>query len=309
MGSKTIKKYGELRIHIGAHKTATTHLQDTLNEIRTELLEYKINYIPRHTGRPRLLKATPWGIARLKYKLLFGFQKRKLLITGLFPDSPLDETIILSEENILGSILDELSTRPYQNIDRKLAFIKQLSKDFSVKIFFSIRSFNDVLPGAYVTALRFRPKEAVLAKAKLLSDLDNGERPSWVEVIKRLKSVLPTTEIKIWTQEDYRNHSDQIICQFLGKKIKNIPTILSPRETITPSCDAISQIENMIQGFETMPTNWQAMCDQIYASKPAKKNSEKYTFLDETLKEQLQKSYEDDLIELRKFLSAGLIEV
>ena len=302
------KKHGELHFHIGAHKTATTHVQDTLNEIHSELLENTINFIPRHIVRPRLSQVDPDRIRSLKYRLLFGQLKRNVIKKTLFPDLPLDETIIISDENILGTIVDGLSTKPYEDLDRKLDFIRHLSKEFLIKIFFSIRSFDEVLPGAYITALRFYPKEAIIAKEKLLYDLENEIFPSWVDVIGRLKLALPKIGFKIWTQEDYRNHSNQIIFELLGTTVRRIPVIPPPKETITPSYAAIIEVEKMIQEFKYCPANWTSVCESIYASKPAKDDSQKYTFLNKTQIGQLRKSYKDDLIKISKLWPIDIIQ-
>jgi hypothetical protein len=41
------------RIHLGAHKTATTHLQETLTAVRPALAERGIDFIPNQRVRGR----------------------------------------------------------------------------------------------------------------------------------------------------------------------------------------------------------------------------------------------------------------
>ncbi|MES9903724.1 MAG: hypothetical protein ABW168_13750 [Sedimenticola sp.] len=290
-----MKKHGELRIHIGAHKTATTHLQDTINAMGLELLESKIYYIQRHLGRSKIVKVTPWGVSSIKYRLLFGFFKREYIKKTLFSGIRLDEVILISEENILGGIVDELSSKPYPKIYERLEFIRQLSKEFSTKIFLSIRSFDRVLPGTYITGLIHQPEKAIIAKQKLITDLDNQLLPRWVDVIDRIKIALPDIPLYIWTQEDYRNNSDKIICKLLNKKIMSIPIIAPPLETTTPSYESVSDIEKLFEKTHVRPTNWVSVCSSIFSLKPAKNDADRYTFLNPSQIKQLKSSYKEDL--------------
>src|ERR671915_2577538 len=65
---KTIMRAPELqsgpvrrwRIHIGAHKTATTHLQETLTALRPALAAQGVDYIPNSLVRGRKLAPSLW---------------------------------------------------------------------------------------------------------------------------------------------------------------------------------------------------------------------------------------------------------
>jgi hypothetical protein len=99
------------RIHLGAHKTATTHLQDTLRAHRAAMLPHGVDYIPREDfgplgrrySRPRgwrkMLRSRPleWQFTRELQRLRRG------------PD-----TVLISDEDLLGYSFDQLTTPLYQ---------------------------------------------------------------------------------------------------------------------------------------------------------------------------------------------------
>jgi hypothetical protein len=287
----------EIRIHIGAHKTATTHLQNTLNEMDFELRRLGITYLPLNIVRPRIQKILSQSIL---YNYLPNFAYRTIINRILFKNSTPPNKAIISEENILGSSVDLLSANPYQNFDRQINFIKILAKNYKVSIFLSIRSFDQVFPGAYITGLKFHPKEAVIAKNKLLSELEKKQYPNWLDLIDRLVALLPNLPIQIWTQEDYKYHSSSIIRQFIGTNLPKIPNLPPPIRTKTPSILAISEVEKKLDSINPSVRKWSLICDEIYTSLPPASDSDKYTFLSQDIITSLKENYQKDLSEIIK---------
>ncbi|WP_440903473.1 hypothetical protein ACMZOO_11460 [Catenovulum sp. SX2] len=298
----------ELRIHIGAHKTATTHIQDTLKVMKPSLEQRNIHYISREEVRPRISRINPWGIEALKDKFRPRFLKKKLVDRSLLFDVPDNKTIVFSEENILGSAVDGLSEHLYPNLEKKLQFIKLLSEDYKITLFLSIRGFDAVLPGLYVTALRFHPIEATKAKNALTLSLAAKKIPSWLGIIKRIKATLPNIELKIWTQEDYRQHADFIISEFVGQGVETIPKLPKPVQTMTPTKEAITQAEALIAAFERPPNDWLAQCDSLYQSKTVNDNKDKYTFLEQAQVKSLREQYNKDLQMIERLWPNSIIK-
>jgi hypothetical protein len=285
--------FHELRIHIGAHKTATTHLQDTLQLVISDLLDHNIHFIPLDLIRERLfsLRRTRWDES-IKYNIL----KIPYIKSKLFADCRSGSAVVFSEENILGGPLEVCSTRPYPNIYKNLDFVRILSTHIPTKVFLSIRSFDRVLPGSFITGLRFTPEKAIQTKKYLLNDLSNNRLPSWADVVSDLLVALPNVSLKIWAQEDYKSYSDRIICEFIGRQISTLPDIPPPSRTMTPSVKAINQIEKLLRNPHFMrPDNWTQICDQIYSSEPISPSNPRYTFLSEENVIALKNQYTEDL--------------
>jgi hypothetical protein len=293
-------KNTEIRIHLGAHKTATTHLQETLRLVEKELSEQGIQYIPVHIGRDRIA----WVIRMRRWKkifpLLYGTSWKRQIEKTLFADAKDGDVILVSEENILGGASAACSGKPYPDINKRLGFVRDLSEEFSVSVYLSIRSFDRLLPGAYVTGLRFGAKRAMLQKDRLLTDLDKGDLPSWVEVVERIREELPKVQMRVWTQEAYRENSDQIIRKILGRKLEiGIPRIRPPEVTRTPSKEAVAEVEELAIGMTRRPSDWTRICNEIYALRPATGEQDRYTFLAPSQIAKLQERYREDLESIR----------
>ena len=91
------------RIHLGAHKTATTHLQETLAAVRDDLAGQGIDFIPSPLVRERNLARTLWQrrpIARLP--IVGKARMRARSRAALAPLRIGPEVVAFSEENIVG---------------------------------------------------------------------------------------------------------------------------------------------------------------------------------------------------------------
>ena len=274
----------------------------------TDLEAYEITYLPLHIARPRIQNIFPKGVKGAIYRRLPNGLMRKHIKNVLFNNDRVFNRIVLSEENILGTSINLLSKEPYQKLNRNISWVKSISKDFDLRIFLSIRCFDQVLPGAYVTDLRFRPREAIIAKNKLLLELEKGVLPSWVGLVERLQNAFENVPIKIWTQEDYEYHSGDIVREFLGVNVENIPKIIPPLETKTPSFSAVVEVEKIISSTGKQPLNWTSLCDEIYTSMPCSNKLDKYTFLNGNMIADLRKKYDDDLNEIKRNWAGALVQ-
>lgn len=294
-------KPSEIRVHIGAHKTATTHLQDTLELCENELENMGISYINRDKFRNKIAFLTQENVFQGSRRNFF--EKRYTLTSKLFQFHGKEQALVLSEENIMGNALEALFTSPYPT--PKLNFINYAKKLTGVQVFISLRSFSAFYPGAYITALRFNPLEAMHRKDKLLERLSGGELPSWVEVVKRFEKQLQNCNLRCWTFDDYLSNMDCVVTQFLGRPSPELPKLPKTVKTATPSVKAIHEIESVISERNFILTeDWRNQCDRIFRKYAISENNPKYTFLSEELKFQLDEQFSEDIFDLE---SMGLL--
>ncbi|QKQ27828.1 hypothetical protein [Candidatus Reidiella endopervernicosa] len=130
-----------------------------------------------------------------------------------------------------------------------------------------------------------------------------------MDVIGRVKSLLPSVDVKVWTHNDYRNNACQIICELLGEKIKRIPVIAPPVRTMTPSFRAVSEVEDMALLIADKPAGWELECARIYENNLAHAEDDKYTFLDDELIFNLRARFQDDLRMMSKLWPDDIISV
>lgn len=288
----------QLIFHLGAHKTATTHFQDTLSLMTDELASYGVAYYSRGVIRSKLRRiiSSPFTSFAFKHS---PSSIQNLICQRMFipPDA---EQVFISDENIIGSCVDELSIHPYRKLEMRVEFIRSLLKNYSVKILFSVRNFKRVFPGAYTTALRFDPEAAMKARSSLSDVLNDGKMPRWTDVIARVRAALPGADIYVWSQEKYKCHPGDTIRNVLDIPDLIVPRIEDPKETITPNKLAVNLAESRARKGDINKQAWLAECDAIYHEHCVCDESERYTFLNDRQIQLLKDSYELDLIELRQ---------
>lgn len=294
----------KIKLHLGTHKTATTHLQNTLSALKDEMEREGIHYLPRREFRDVFRSFTHNNGASTF--LPIPYLKRKKIVDKLILKPC--EVLLASEENILGDCSDLCDIVPYGRVD--LDFINTLSEVSETTVYLCLRSFDKVYPGAYITALRFRPRAAIVHKNKLIKNLENGQLPSWFSFIQRLQSWLPKVEIKLWEYESYSRDSNAIIRALTGAKLPNIPKVPPPPGTKTPNFKAVDIAEKkaMADSFK-LTSDWTGNCDAIYRDNPAESGEQKYTFIKDSWAENLQAQYAKDIRKIQSTWPQMLMKV
>jgi hypothetical protein len=247
---KTIMRAPELqsgpvrrwRIHIGAHKTATTHLQETLTALRPALAAQGVDYIPNSLVRGRKLAPNLWRRRPITRLPIIGpARMREALEAVLEPLRLGPSTVAISEENILGVPHQLLATPIYGHAALHVARLASLGQRAEIEIFLSIRSYDMLLPSAYAESLKHAPPgvggfEAL--RARLLA-----APPSWFDLVSRIRAAAPEVPLRIWRQEDYRANAHAIMQAFCGCEIGVLPEISDPTWTRSPSAEGIAAAE------------------------------------------------------------------
>lgn len=234
-----MRPIGELRIHLGAHKTATTHVQDSLLAHRSAIARAGVDYIPREEFGPlqrRFSNPENWR-KRLWSKPIEGMFLRRF---GRLRNG--SSTVLLSDEDLLGYSYDLFSSQVYSE-GRGLHIVRALARESKVALFLGIRSFDQILPSAYAQTIK-----AIAPAPGWLNEIRKelvASPPSWLDLVSRLQSEFPMAQLKIWTQEDYRHHSQEILTFLVGRDVGHFPAIAPPQRTTSPSNEAISAAEQL----------------------------------------------------------------
>lgn len=199
-----------IRLYLGAHKTATTHLQGILMANRAKL------------GADGVQLASPQDV-RKEWLPLYFQAVRAFGENGRIPprlSGPLRAAMpaqgdwILTEENIIGVPI-ELLTQPgiYPNAARRLATLVALFPECKISLHFSLRSYDSFWRSMYSEIVRnrgFLPwdefyKPEVFAKR------------SWLDTVTGFVSALPEAEITLWRFEDFRAVMPQALAELSGQ--------------------------------------------------------------------------------------------
>jgi hypothetical protein len=216
----------ELRLHLGAHKTATTHLQQILGGRRAALAAGGLVFVPPTAFRPALGKARRWRA---------GAAPRLAAELQAFAGAA--EVLAISDENLIGDTRDAVALRPYPDLEKRLAVLADLAAGAAVHVFFAIRSFDRLWPSAFAEALRHHrmPARRLAAlEARALAD-----PPSWLEPIERIRAAFPGARLTVWRYEDHRAHWRALARAFLGRNPGPLRDLRPPHWTVSPNAAAV----------------------------------------------------------------------
>lgn len=289
----------EWRLHIGCHKTATTHLQDTLALLQGELRQHGLAYISRATFRKakvlKKLERVDWLLALGERPLRRRWER---LVAPLRGEA---SHVLISEENFLGGANGLLCWPFYPEAERGLRWVHAFRGDAKLHIFLSIRSFDELLASAYAEMLRYRVLHGGFAPIKTWA-LANP--PSWLELICRIKTALPETTLSVWTFEDYRRNPAAVISSLCGMPISLASTLPIPKKTKAPSAAAIAAIERLDPSAKK-----RRHVASVARILEADDDSEKFRPFSPAECEHLRAAYAGDLSEMRRRFPDMLIDV
>ena len=208
-GSKVIKKDTNMenkiniKLYLGAHKTATTHLQGIFLANREKLLEKNIKL-----SAPRDVRKS-WLPSFFK----FCNKNDKNALADIQSLAPGKGTWILTEENIAGTSND-FTKLPgmYPKIEDRLSCIKKAFEGSDIELFFSIRSYDSFYRSAYSEVVRNRG----YIPFSEFYDEERFKNNSWVEMVRMFANVLPQEKITLWCFEDFRDLVPDLVAGITG---------------------------------------------------------------------------------------------
>lgn len=196
-----------IRFHIGAHKTATTHLQMTLAGCR---LAAGTRYVPMKHLRRWLVSPIRKGRPHLPWHRWYR------------------GTWLFSDENVLGTTADAL--RMYPDAAAALEYFA----DCELSLFLCVRSYDSFLPSAWGERLWHHAVEPF-----------EPELPArrWPDLVGDLQDALPGVPIHVWRYEHYPEHAGAIARFFAGGAIERFPPRLASRPKSGFSARAVAELE------------------------------------------------------------------
>jgi hypothetical protein len=215
-----------IHLYLGAHKTATTHLQGILLANRAGLSSGKVVLSAPQDVRKE------WLPKFFKYCNNVNMRSDAQLLNDLTVIAPSSGLWILTEENIAG-VSNDFAVKPgmYPAAGDRVKCIVDLFKSANVSLFFSLRSYDSFYRSAYSEVVRNRgymPFNEFYDEARFK---DN----SWVDMVGRLCDALPQNKIVLWKFEDFRPLVPQLLQRMTG--IEKVQPLIDAykAETTRPS--------------------------------------------------------------------------
>lgn len=226
------------KIHIGAHKTAITDIQNIAETKREALHSQGIDYLSRSDLRKCKALAKP-GSLNWRHKLNGKFLK-SAFYSRIKPLRRGCDTVVISEDNFLGWSTGLLGSDFYSPTSEYLNIISALSEETEVSVFLSIRPQVEIIPSAYIEVIRTQALQGGFERLKK-EIIENP--PSWLSLVRVLKSNLPNVKISVWTMKDYLQNKNAVLSHFFGIDFPDFEDIKAPINTKSLSAEAISKIE------------------------------------------------------------------
>ncbi len=213
-------KYIKIIIHAGAHKTASTHLQNRVLENEKRVVKSGCSYLGPEKIRDQF--GTLWrALGRSDTP---DEQKRKL--AALAAGQP---RLVISEENIIGGFKD-LMNGPnrailYPKAVERLARLAQLVAPNPLHIAMAVREPSSYYVSVYNQLLlsgRFQTWE------RFSKGLD-PTAVKWSDILRPIAEIPGVAAVSIWRYEDYHRLLPQILNTLLGQPRPDIPLHMEKR--------------------------------------------------------------------------------
>ena len=195
-------------LHIGAHKTASTHLQKTLEKNRPRLTEAGVALFG-----PAQLREAPFHIT----KMLRSEEKiaQGALRPVLRRKMGNAERLVITEENLIGGAHHPEHVETGRFYPRAVKRLKRLIKAFALKdieLMLAVRDPCGFFTSAYSQAL-------FGGRLILFDDFLQGRDVTamqWSELVRRLTTLPKVERVTVWTYEDYAQSLPEILTRMVG---------------------------------------------------------------------------------------------
>ncbi|SMO88193.1 hypothetical protein [Paracoccus laeviglucosivorans] len=205
-----------LKIHLGAHKTASTHLQYSMRLVRDELRACGVAYVD-----PPLLRGDPVSLAQVLSHGPGGEHDADCadMLRGLRAEC---DRILISEENILGGThrSNMFSRRGliYPFAARRVRQVIALAGGGPATLYLGLRDPAGFNVSAFALQLS-------LGNEIELTPYLRGRDPSrsfWGNLIRRLSEIDEVERLIVWRYEDYRALRPRLLAHMLPQDCAGI---------------------------------------------------------------------------------------
>jgi hypothetical protein len=229
-----------IELHLGVHKTATTHLQrHWLNcgqvagatAAFPSLTEVRANLTP--VCNPPSLKSAGSGE---------GERRRKKAIEWLHGWGQRAPALVLSDENMIGSSERVFAQRSlYASAFDRLERVAQVLEGHEVRVWLSVREYGSFLRSAYCETLRHGPYRPF---RQAYSRLDLEVR-GWERLAQDVQQAFPAAKLVCWRYESLNQLRPSITAALFGLKRAAMPALDDKRDRQSLSRLAVELLDDI----------------------------------------------------------------
>lgn len=283
-------------LHVGAHKTASTHLQATLQKNRAVLAEAGIAW--HRPDDVRALVKTDQG-ASARMGALPSLRRFRAMQRLAQLDANADR-IVASDENSFGRCAEIFRSRAlYPTAYDRMRLWRKLSSHRSATVYLAIRDYSRFFSGAYIQAIRnaafFEPSKA---DRTALVDAARG----WLDVVADVRRALPNARIIVWRYEDYEAVRDDLILRLTGHALAPVRR----RPMATPSAAAFAVAAAARKPGEVLSVQGLTSATQAH---PVTTDNPRFSLWAADEAQRLSARYREDVERLRTDLGEDFLRV
>ncbi len=281
------KTFDKMTLYLGAHKTATTHLQGILYANHKRLEE-------------RGIRLTMPGAVRKEWLPAFFHycrHKDKASRETIEKLAPPKGTWLLTEENIAG-VSNDFTTKSgiYPHVGARLKCLRSAWPAAEMELFFSLRSYETFYRSAYSEVVRNRG----YIPFDQFYDEERFRGNSWVETVKQFVEVIPQEKITLWRYEDFRRLVPEILRRMTG--IEDAESMIAEyhAETTRPSLSqkTIDILDTLYPVLDRKESK--KLVERINNAYPVSGGYAPLRTFDDETEEKFRRQYEKDVAQIRE---------
>ncbi len=287
----------EVVIHFGAHKTATTFLQEFLKSEQDQLRENGVGYVPLSVSRafvmPFVSQSARTHDAAERPSADVMMSKIEEATEWTNKDASPIRRLLISDENLAGPALTILKKGVlYPSATYMLRVLVNNFPGTRLKLMLCIRDYADFIPSVYCEVLR-RHKLAPLSK--ILS----GNRDlffSWPAYLADVAAAFPACDVYYWSYEDFTVSPADVVEAMTGVRLASIESTISRKVRPSLTRKAVTVLQSTRQHVTDGEHRRLAECliDNMTFDDDSKLSIE-----DQSLAEELRQRYKDDVATLQ----------
>ncbi|THH38336.1 hypothetical protein E4Z66_01835 [Aliishimia ponticola] len=259
-------------LHIGAHKTASTHFHRLMRANAARLTPGDVHVAKKEDIRRNLTRQI-----RQMRRVFSGSGHRQDMPGGVGARmAGTAQTLFLSDENLIGTSqnllghrfdgvswlgsrrwlrawLARMFGRPliYPHAERRMVIVSRMLSGVDQEIYIAIRNPVTFLASNYCETIRFHGYQDF---AEYRRGIDAAAL-SWAAFIQRLSDTLPGVPITVWRQEDYPQVAPQLVARVLDVKQKRVRIPAKLQEVVRPGLSARA-VEGIAALCRDKPDRW-----------------------------------------------------
>ena len=205
----------KIALHVGAHKTGSTFIQDALDAARPMLENRGVAYVPRAEFRSEVTRKVGPHQKRTPEQRAAKHAEGAAALAAMIDAASGADRLILSDENLIGNPNEMVRTRKlYPSAERRLAVLAPLLTGHEPEIFLAIRHHGQFARSLYGEALNVRLPRFI-GPDEFRNGWEAGH-PSWVPLVMSVLKNFPKARLTVWNFLDFKNDPTRFLNLLAG---------------------------------------------------------------------------------------------